>query len=521
MNSNVRRKFIKASAFGTLGLFASSQSKAQILNNQSQGVIHVSEFGAVGDGVTDDTAAIQAAIDYASPQGFTILLCNSHLISSPLQIVKSSNIQGAHPSTRLVTPNISIAFNFKGSSFNLSRIKTTGVTLVNVEEDFIQLAVSSCDCEGFANSVNEYFILFTNTATKFNSLKFYENDGRFMCPIFADGAYEGIIYFENNNLIESTRFIVRAIGSNGNFLDSIIFKNNQILGMNNSISDSTIAARVVQVDAKNEVQIESNLITNLETQGPSNLVYLRSGNLTAINNICRNAHGSEAWIHDKGINGGAHIISGNTFDQSTVNTYTMDSIIKIYTGNNFSVKNNEFLNLRCPACWIWESVQNPNLTPKRNVIDGNVIRNVFYPFVFKMLQPSMNTVISNNIVQGVSNPDGIVQHGESVPKFLFLYVSVSNGQNLDKVTVQSNMVTEMSTPSEFIRIYRHAIALSSNISNIMISNNISDCSESFVKSIGSGIESCIIANNSGSKPANVFSAVQAPTKLLEVNNNFS
>lgn len=521
MNSNVRRKFIKASAFGSLGLLATSQSKAEVISYQSKGIVHVSEFGAVGDGLTDDTLAIQEAINYASSQGFTIFLCNSHLISAPLQINNNADIQGAFPATKFITPDINIVFNFKGLSFNLSRVMTTGVTLVNVEGDFIQLSISSCHCEGAANSFNEYFILFTNTSTKFNNIRFFENEGRLMCPMFADGAYDGIIYFENNKLLDSTRFIVRAINSSGDSLDSIIFKNNQILGMNSSLSDSTAVARVVQVDAKNEVLIESNLITNLDTQGPTNLVYLRSGNLTAINNICRNAHGSEAWIHDKGVSGGVHLVSGNTFDQSMVSDYTMDSIIKIYTGNNFSVKNNEFLNLRCPACWVWESVQNPVLIPKRNVIDGNVIRNVFYPFVFKLLQPSVNTVISNNIVQGVSNPDGIVQHGESVPKFLFIYVSVSNGQNLDKVTIQSNIVTEMSTPSEFVRIYRHAIALSSNISNIMINNNVSDCSEHFVKSIGSAIESCIITNNSGSKPANVFSTAQPPTKLIEVNNNFS
>ena len=62
-------------------------------NLANYGVVNVKDFGAVGDGVHDDTAAIQAAIDYASTNAETVYIpCGKYKITSTINV--KTNILG-------------------------------------------------------------------------------------------------------------------------------------------------------------------------------------------------------------------------------------------------------------------------------------------------------------------------------------------------------------------------------------------------------------------------------------------
>jgi len=89
--------------------------------------INVMDYGAVGDGVADDTAAINAAIAAAPAGGWVIQLGPAHLISSTIDVNKPVRITG------LSRENTTASRLFKKSTMTTAAIKITGsnVTLDN------------------------------------------------------------------------------------------------------------------------------------------------------------------------------------------------------------------------------------------------------------------------------------------------------------------------------------------------------------------------------------------------------
>lgn len=89
--------------------------------------INVMDYGAVGDGLTDDTAAINAAIAAAPAGGWVIQLGPAHLISSTIEVNKPVRITG------LSRENTTASRIFKKSTMTTAAIKITcsNVTLEN------------------------------------------------------------------------------------------------------------------------------------------------------------------------------------------------------------------------------------------------------------------------------------------------------------------------------------------------------------------------------------------------------
>jgi parallel beta-helix repeat protein len=94
------------------------------------GAINVKSFGAVGDGVHDDTAAIQAAINAAPVGGIVILPPANYLCAGNITISKSITIQGYGATISLPSslPSVAIPKGNQPVSLNV----TAGVTGVSI-----------------------------------------------------------------------------------------------------------------------------------------------------------------------------------------------------------------------------------------------------------------------------------------------------------------------------------------------------------------------------------------------------
>ena len=82
-------------------LQSGASAVARTLQDKSREIVSVKDFGAKGDGITDDTAAIQAAINYTISQRFATLYfppnnpAQGYKVTAPLIIANSINIVGA------------------------------------------------------------------------------------------------------------------------------------------------------------------------------------------------------------------------------------------------------------------------------------------------------------------------------------------------------------------------------------------------------------------------------------------
>jgi hypothetical protein len=131
--------------------------------------VSVKDFGAIGDGVTDDTAAIQAAIDYATTTGQNVLLnAGDYKTTSTLTITNTNTgIIGEVNAIQYVNGGSRINYTGAGSAILCStwwgQIKNLAIHVSNLAAHGIEIGTMSRYC-----SIENVYLdatLISNTTT--------------------------------------------------------------------------------------------------------------------------------------------------------------------------------------------------------------------------------------------------------------------------------------------------------------------------------------------------------------------
>lgn len=117
---------------------AGTGAVARSVSSKLQESVSVKDFGAVGDGVADDTVALKAAFDYAIPLGISVVMDGSYLVTGPIQPYGSLASGSAHI---VCKGNVTITVSAGATAFrDLFYLETT--------------AANNCSITGGSLSIN-------------------------------------------------------------------------------------------------------------------------------------------------------------------------------------------------------------------------------------------------------------------------------------------------------------------------------------------------------------------------------
>lgn len=408
---------------------ATGSTTPRRLDDRFADVVNVKDFGAVGDGATDNTITIQAAIDATPDNGVLIIpegdykISADLLVTSPIRIIGRSNKSNVY-----WDQGVSIfGFNCTASDISIESLSIgTDYTRPSGKPVGVTLGAAVRIADGGYNNI---------------SLKQCNISGLNTGFMFVDGSNDIIIDdCTFSNLHHGTDSYVGGYG--------IVLQACQNTNITNCTFNNTINRRGIYLSTNNSPSQES-----LNHRVTNNMFYGRTGGSSD--------YSSGYEIHVKVRASSSVVISGNTFDGGLGGVYGEEATehnignspqhVSI-TGNtfkNFNVFNESTSVITC---------MNRPAKIKKWTIAGNTIENCASRFI--LLADTEDMVISGNTVEIVSGENPTYNTIECI-----------SGVKLENLNVTGNVFINKSTDAKTFNLYM-VDAVGVAIENMKVSDNV-------------------------------------------------
>lgn len=238
---------------------------------QYYGTVNAKWFGAVGDGVVDDTLAIQSALD--CPEYSIMLPKGTYLISANLSM-NSKKLQGESATIKLATINIG-AISVDGSNNTIENITIDGQAGLNTfSNNGLHFGIKFNDYTSSSNMVRG--CTFKNL--QFIGVQLKSKASTVKDSYFENCGYGGVFTANRFNMIEDNTFISCANSTtpyDGAVISDTYYEldgYNMRTGLNDRaiISGNTIStSKQVGIDSHSgsELNISNNIVNNCDLDG--------------------------------------------------------------------------------------------------------------------------------------------------------------------------------------------------------------------------------------------------------------